>query len=616
MITPLSFARSIVLGRVVAALSILSFLPQAGANVYPTQVRLNGSFSDISVTAGTGVRISYTLNEAATAGVIIRISSGDVVLRNLTLAAGAAGTSRGTNTVTWDGKDDLGRAVGAGSYSVSVSAAATGYADWTQINNDTNASSYVWDPRGIAINQNMSSPYYGRVFVANAVGGPGSKPGDQVGILKFNSDGSYASEGAVSPVPAGFTPWKLEVADDRVYVNDFGANGIVLSFDQTVSDGSRREVLREDNWPNTAVELNGPLITTSGTNSYIWMADTRQSGVGIRRWLLQPDGTVATNDIGSTIIRSDTLSDLNVAPYDLAADPSNRIYTIQSINAKSSSSPRLLRFPPYDESGVQQSFAEWKVGANDDLLTRAAAVSVSPSGDMVAASFLGTFIPPFGPWENGSVRVFAASNGVPIATVLPVSSPSHDYFDLSWDRAGNLYVVDATDSVWRMFSPPGPNESTTVAIARVNVTGSSSATAITGVALSGGNVTLTIQGQPNVTYNIIGSTNFGNWQVVATSPAGAAVRTVTFPAPSSDRFFYDVVAASSVPTQPLLSGGTLAGTTFRFTLQGQAGATYVVESSPDLAAWTPVLTNTESSASRIITIPASAPRSFFRVKQP
>jgi hypothetical protein len=215
------------------------------ANVYPTNIRFNEGATNVTGSALTNVNISYILNEPAT-NVIITINSGAATVRTINLTNPSPGTLRGTNLVAWDGKDTNGVTVGNGNYTLSITAKTDGYEDWTQISDDANLGNYVWEGRGIAVNKNPASPYYGRVFVANSHAGPneGFRPGDTVGILKLNADGSPADE----TIESGFwntnggwnwagvydSPWKVEVSDDdKVYINDFSANGIVLSFDQT-----------------------------------------------------------------------------------------------------------------------------------------------------------------------------------------------------------------------------------------------------------------------------------------------------------------------------------------------------------------------------------------------
>src|ERR1051325_6089148 len=85
--------------------------PGVLANVYATNVRLNGSTTNAFVVALTNLNINYILNEPATAGVTIRITSGATTIRTITLTHPNPGTLTGTNVVVWDGKTAGGIAV-------------------------------------------------------------------------------------------------------------------------------------------------------------------------------------------------------------------------------------------------------------------------------------------------------------------------------------------------------------------------------------------------------------------------------------------------------------------------------------------------------------------------
>src|SRR2546427_4205486 len=84
----------------------------AKANVYATNVRLNGGITDVLMPAATNVDISYILNEPASNGVAISIKSGAATIRTITLTNPSPGTARGTNLVVWDGNDEGGTPVG------------------------------------------------------------------------------------------------------------------------------------------------------------------------------------------------------------------------------------------------------------------------------------------------------------------------------------------------------------------------------------------------------------------------------------------------------------------------------------------------------------------------
>ena len=110
------------------------------ANVYATNIRLNGGITNQTIAPGTNVAISYILNEVATAGLRIDINSGASSVRTITLTNGAPGTARGTNTILWNGTDNLGQNVAGGTYFISITAAAVGSNSWWQTSDDFNTN--------------------------------------------------------------------------------------------------------------------------------------------------------------------------------------------------------------------------------------------------------------------------------------------------------------------------------------------------------------------------------------------------------------------------------------------------------------------------------------------
>jgi len=61
---------------------------------------------------------------------------------------------------------------------------------------------------------------------------------------------------------------------------------------------------------------------------------------------------------------------------------------------------------------------------------------------------------------------------------------------------------------------------------------------------------------------------------------------------------------------PIWSNGQV-----QLTLTGEAGVSYVVESSPDLQSWTPVLTNSDPAITRVIAVGAPDRQSFYRASR-
>jgi hypothetical protein len=592
------------------ALSLRLAAP-ALANVYATDIRLNGGTTNLSVSLGSSVTIRYRLNEAATAGVTADILSGGTVIRSLTNASAL----KGTNTIVWDGTNSLGQAA-AGNFSVAITARAVGYTNWTQLNADTNSE--VFAPRGIAVNRNTNSTYYGRIFIANANGGgqPDVNVGDNVGILKYNADGTGAEEGILSTGGYDwshgddfndyFSPWKTEVGpDDRVYINDFVFQGTILSFDQRISTNSLRMVLTTNNYPTPQSTLDGFCLSGSATNMQIWVADSRNrqtgNGSGIRRWNLTSGGIVASNDLGITVITNGPGNDIDGNPNDIAMDASGAIYITQT---NITSGDRVFKFPAY--TGSLESNAVWKIGTNDDTLDSACAVSPDPSGTYLAVALTGTYNGL--DYDNGNTRILYASNGAPVITL---STNNNDHHDVAWDNAGNVYTCDSYDFAWRIYSPPGSNQAVTVAVPTIQM--GSPAPILTSLTYSNGTVTFLLNGQPNVTYIIQRSSTLFDWTSIATNTSAAAVRQITVPAPPPHGMFRAMVAAD-VPTQPILTSPVISATQIQFQMIGQSFRTYVIESSTNLQTWIPVLTNFPGNATNTITLNKSGPWGFFRAR--
>jgi hypothetical protein len=531
------------------ALFALALCPvsQAHANVYATNIRIRGTVENSATTATVYVpcnivQIDYLLNEPASAGVAVEIRLGQNVVRTLRFEAGHPGALRGTNTVVWDVKDEVDNFVPLGHYSVHITAASTGHGQWTQISDDFEPGNYVYAPRGIAVNRNTNSPYYGRVFVSNGEVGfnPQSEPGDRLGIRKLNADGSFAGDGGFGDggwflAGNNSLPSKIEVSDDdQVYVND-SIQDVVLRFDQNLSTGSRALFLRPDNWPISGdTNLGGPFIAGAGTNTQIWMADANNPGsVGIRRWTVASNGTIATNNLGLTIVRAGSGSDLNPAPYDVALDRSNRLYTIQFRDNSGDPADRVMRFPAYDESGTPQIVSDWKIGSGDDAMRGASGVAVDPTGTYVAVAFSGAGIG-FGR-TGGAVKIFTAADGWDVQTLTP--APFHDHTDVAWDNVGNLYVCDNWDSIWRVFSPPGANQATTVAIQTLHAGMPPLAPVLKPLSHANGQFFFTLSGRTNIDYVIEGSTDLQSWLPVLTNNDICATRLIVVNAPQSRQFY-------------------------------------------------------------------------------
>jgi hypothetical protein len=556
---------------VILAAGITGVAIPARANVYATNIKLNGSTNGTAST-GASVPISYILNEPALLGVTLKVLAGTNVIRTLVFPGDNFGTFRGLNEVVWDGKDAASNTVPLGTYSVNITAASSGYTNWQQTTIDGLDQTVVWAGRGIAVDRNPNSLYYWRIFIANADTGtdPLNILGDRLGVMKLNADGSAADEGGSSGGLDGHdwsggetSPWKLWVSDDDyVYVDDLANHGEVYRWDPTFSTNSLQYVLRADNRPSSA-RLDGPVVVGSGTNAQIWMADMSGPN-GVRKWAVTTNGTCISNNLGTTILALG--GDLHLPPSAFALDRNGNIYVCQNVGSSGDTNSRVLRFP-----AGGGTTADWAVGTTNDEYGGAFALSVDPTGTYLAACFRG--INQGGFIVNGNTKILSAATGALVTNVdLGVAMrysdgnfySDHDDTGCAWDAVGNMYYLDNFFGRWRALSPPGTNQATTVGLATLQI--GLPSIVITSIQSTGGTVTITFTAAPSETPSSF---------VVkaASSPAGpysTVAATITTVGPGefkavlqsgSQPQFYRIARASAAPTRPALTGITRSGGT-------------------------------------------------------
>lgn len=171
----------------------------------------------------SGTTVTYVLNEDADSITVKRTNDSDLILSD------PNDLLRGTHTF------DLGGL--ATGFSVEVSKSTT--EGWTQINDPTSeVTSKYYGPRGVAVNQNPSSPYFGMIYVSETT--PGTTGGDPnttiirttqaSGIFAIKADRSDVLGQGDVPADGGLfiefgndeTPYKLTIApDDTVYMTGY-----------------------------------------------------------------------------------------------------------------------------------------------------------------------------------------------------------------------------------------------------------------------------------------------------------------------------------------------------------------------------------------------------------
>jgi hypothetical protein len=622
--------------------SALALCPLSSrANVYATDVRINGGFNSISASQGDTVTISYILNEPASL-VNVDLILGTNLVRRLSFTD--AGTRRGLNTVSWDLKDDSGKLAPRGLYSVSVIASSAGYTDWTQITSDLeDPFAMVFDGRGIAVNRNADSQYYGRVYVANADSGfsPETYPGDVLGILKFNADGTAPADGIVNQggmdghvwTGAGISPWKVEVsADSFVYVSDLAAGGEVYRWDPTISSNSVIPVLQTNNL-QTNVFLSGLAVAGQGAGTQIWMAGTNASQPGVFRWLAVANGVVSSDDPGVTIIGELT----NVT--DVALDPAGNIYACVSVGQMQDPTPRVFRFRAYDPAtngGLPLLVADWAVGASDDTAGNASGIAVDPSGAFLAVTFQG--IDEFGVLNRGNTKILRTSDGS-LVTSLDLDKPmngqpftQHQNTDCAWDAVGNVYYIDKFFGNWRIFSPPGTNFSATVALGKIDVAGSGGGTTppkITNISISGAFIVIAFEGEAldlATDFMVLGSAEvpgpYTNATGASITRTGAGQFLATVPT-SSGLLYFRLQRTGTADVEPptitsITKGANSVTLRFSGSTSDQPSSFVVLGSADPASGYSPAANATVQQLTPgnfEASIPATSPVQFYRIQR-
>jgi hypothetical protein len=441
----------------------------ARANIYATDVKLNGARNPVTGVPPVTNTITYILNEPATLGTTINISSGGTLFRTFSLGAGTNGTWLGSNTVVWDNNDNTSNQVPTGNYVIAVTPSSSGYTNWTQISHDTSPGNFVLAPRGLAVDDNSNSIYYGRIFIGNAAGRsitplPAPTPGSNDTILKLNADSSFADEGpygdggySIYDDGSADLPEKLRVGDDdRLYMNDFSSLGQIVAFNLTLT--TNQTVLAPGNYSANPYSYllgygwAGMDITGAGTSDgLVWLGDGDTNGAGIWYWHLT-NGIADPNDSTGTVAVpfGGKLSD--AVTGGLMVDTNSDVFIGQYLTDPGDTNADCMVFLNTNAFGWSEAAS---LGVSDT------SIDSRQKPKYVACALNG------GPTTNG-IQVLNALTG---ATVTNLDS-TNQYFVTAWDNVGNLYAATQSPlhlgGLLHIFSPPdGVNQATTLALVHV-----------------------------------------------------------------------------------------------------------------------------------------------------
>jgi hypothetical protein len=423
----------------------------------------------------SGTAISFRLNESADSVKII--SDGGATTNDL--GARPAGLTVTNLTI-------------AGVFYIEVSKGPSlGYLNGVtnQITADTNVLLRFTAPRGVAVNRNPASPYFGRIYVSNgdtgSVAAAGAFPARNLplgdGIYALNGDFTDAlGQGNVARslgidwrltlTDQANKPFRVEVGEDNnLYISDYTsptntpATGNLYVGDPDLTAGTNVFIFD----PNVAGRFPSSAIVKGSTN-----------GGNLKVFGIYPDlfyesfsfSVMQSWDVGagplpSSVIPSrvtdlpfliadvpSVLSDIDIAPdgkYFLAQNRSQGLeaglfVADPALDGGSGFAPKV-----YDSF----FFSTTSFGVTNDLLFQTRAVKVSPDNKVVALIR-----------DDNRVWIIPLTNGLPdLAGRMLMDSGVTTTIgrDISFDAAGNLYTVSSGQAAMKSFSPGFPTKATT-----------------------------------------------------------------------------------------------------------------------------------------------------------
>lgn len=410
------------------------------------------------------------------------------------------------------------------------------------ISADTNTWVHFTEPRGVAVNRNPKSPYFGRIYVANAVAGTTTNvvrfSGDGIYMLKADQtdaigQGDTALTGGLDFSGGGtgndVSPRRIHVGqDDNLYICDWSdAAGNLYVSDPNVSPASGQFALKAFNGGSAVVPIgdnnnHGSLMavhvlgsqitsnlviytvdedmqanrttTTRSQLNSIWRYDV---GAGVfphtayanaRTFSPSGSGSVKDTGIGWTYQDSD---------LDRGALTGTLYYTDHRSNGGESGLIVRTATGGARWTSLNSTTNLYGVGIND-VLRDSWSVAVSPNERFCVVMKR----------TDGRCWILPLTNSTPDLskrTYLSAFSAGGAGQAISFDAAGNLYAVNEGYQLLRIFSPGG------------------NTTAITSGDASGANGAFKVHEAITITYQPSSVTNYaGNNASFAVYHSGAA----------------------------------------------------------------------------------------------
>jgi FlgD Ig-like domain len=438
--------------------ALLLALPAAVfANIFAAHLEVSATLYDPT---GGDLEITYRLNEDATSVTIEIFAEGapGTPVRTLT-----GGTVSGEQTVLWDGTDGSVQ-VPDGNYSFRVIAEDTvGHSAWEQINDTaSDLQQHFFGPRGVAVQTDQTSPYFGTIYVCEAYpGATASGRTTSLGIYAVGSDGSdiFGQGDTGFNAPNAASIYRCALAEDSdLYIADWS---------DTTSGVWRAPGNLAGSWPAVLTEANrdssGVCDNHGSVNSVMVL------GTGASRELLTRDedfstgledpGSVLSYAIGNTtsyagspsVVVNDGGLTINSAAACFAQDSNGDWWLSQYRWTPSSGSPSLWRMN--GTTGLVD-YNSFDAGTLIGTAEAYGGICISPDGNTLYISGFGA----------AGISIFDIPT-LAVTSVIDTQTMGivDNNREPALDAAGNLVLTNSAMELLYVLSPPDGSNSFTSA---------------------------------------------------------------------------------------------------------------------------------------------------------
>lgn len=438
--------------------------PTAKANIFASELK---TIYPTCNCAKTGVSGEFILNENAK-NVTIKVLKDANVVKQFDLGP----LSKGKNTFSGDLNE-----LADGEYAWGITATADAVDRPMKFSDNTQPQMQFYSPRGVAVDNSFESPFFGRVYASETIGGTVTNRTTKDGIYILSADlqditnqGANAYAGGVS-WGAASSPMRLTVAPNgEVYVCDWSdTNSGVWKMDPNFPTGNFKPVfsgltratsgLASINGVNVHGSISHCWVTGTGENTKLYTFDqdyVDATATNTGNLLQYNIGTLQTpwQQAPSAVVYNDGLNGNLQQNFNSSIAPDGRggWWISQYRGEDAATIPSLIHV---GTNGMQN----FNSGKTPLLIGNSytGGMAVNYEGNVIAMGC------------KDEVRVFAITydaNNVPTLTLLHSIKPAMgtNSAGLAYDRAGNLYVISNTTErlgVWAM--PKADNSFTTFA---------------------------------------------------------------------------------------------------------------------------------------------------------